>query len=81
MEDTTPSWLEKGTPLWLCGLDKDGSKKKSEADLDGYIAEPFPEHEIKPFGWQDILATLDVCAEKVHATRYCDAMKAMTLDR
>ena len=72
MEDTTLSWLEKDKPLWLCGLDEDGSERKSGADSDGYIAEPFPKHEIEPFGWQDILATLDVCAEKVHATGHCD---------
>ena len=72
MEDMTPSWLENGKLLWLCGLDKNGSERKSEADSDGYIVEPFPEHKIEPFGWQDILATLDVCAEKVHATRHCD---------
>ena len=63
MEDTIPSWLEKGKPLWLCGLDEDKSDKKSEADSDGYIAVSIPEHEIKPFEWQDILATLDVCAK------------------
>ena len=33
--------------------------------------EPFPEHEFEPHGWQDILATLDVCAN-VHATKHCD---------
>ena len=32
-----------------------------------YILEPFP----KPYGWHDILATLDVCAQ-VHATAHCD---------
>ena len=58
--------------MWLCGLDEDESEQKSEADSDGYIAEPFPEQDIEPFRWQDILATLDVCAEKVHATRHCD---------
>ena len=31
-----------------------------------------PRAQIEPFGWQDILATLDVCTEKVHATRHCD---------
>lgn len=72
MEDTTPSWLENGKPLWLCGLDEDGSEKKSEADSNGYIAKPFLEHEIERIGWQDILATLDVCAKKVHATHHCD---------
>ena len=72
MEDTTPSWLEKGKPLWLCGLDEDGSEKKSEANSDGYIAEPFPEHKIEPFEWQDVLTTLDVCAKKVHGMRHCD---------
>ncbi len=34
--------------------------------------EPFPESELEPHGWHDILATLDVCANKVHATKHCD---------
>ena len=58
--------------MWLYGLDEDGSDRKSETKSDGYIAEAFPKHELEPFGWQDILATLDVCEEKVHATRHCD---------
>ena len=78
LEDTTPSRLENGKPLWLCGLDEDGSEQKSETDSDGYMAEPFPEHDIEPFGWQDILATLDVCAKKVHATHVTVTMRVMT---
>ena len=29
------------------------------------------EQEFKPYGWHDILATLDVCAN-IHATKHCD---------
>ena len=72
VEETTPSWLENGKPLWLCGLDEDGSKRKNETSLDGYIIEPFLEHKLEPFEWQDILTTLYVCAYKVHATHHCD---------
>ena len=36
----------------------------------GYVLEPFPKHEFKPYGWH-ILATLHVCAN-VHATKHND---------
>ena len=48
--------------------DSDGEGKSASSN---YIPEPFPEHELEPYGWQDILATLDVCAN-VHATKHCD---------
>jgi hypothetical protein len=79
MEDTTPSWLENGKPLWLCGLDKNGSERKSEINSYDYIAEPFPEHKIEPFGWQEILATLDVCAVRF-MPHVIVTMRATTLD-
>ena len=44
----------------------------SEKSSDGYTPEPFPEHKFEPYGWHDILATLDICAKKVHATKHCD---------
>ena len=43
----------------------------SEKSSDGYVPEPFPEHELEPYGWHDILATLDVCAN-VHDNIHCD---------
>ena len=75
-EDTVPSWLVRDKPLWLCGLDEesDGEGKSAPSD---YIPEPFPEYELEPYGWQDILATLDVCAN-VHATKHTATRKVMT---
>ena len=43
----------------------------SEKSSDSYVPEPFPEHELEPYGWHDILATLDVCAN-VHDNVHCD---------
>ena len=49
----------------------------SDSDQDGcssssnYIAKPFLECELESFGWNDILATLDFCAN-VHETKQCD---------
>ena len=48
----------------------------SEKISDGYVPEPFPEHELEPYGWHDILATLDVCAN-VH-TMYTVMKRVMT---
>ncbi|MCO5554904.1 hypothetical protein L7F22_008442 [Adiantum nelumboides] len=69
-EDSIPSWLIKNRPVWLRDAQEDSDREGSSSTSD-YIAEPFPEIELEPFGWQDILATLDVCAN-VHATRHCD---------
>ena len=46
--------------LWVIG-------KKVE-----YIPEPFPKHQLEPYGWHDILATLDVCANVHEDAIYCD---------
>ena len=53
-EDSVPSWLVRDKPLWLCGLNEesDGEGKSASSN---YILEPFPEHELEPSGWQDIL--------------------------
>ena len=37
-----------------------------------YILEPFLEHELEPYGWHDILATLDVCANVHEDAKYCN---------
>ena len=37
-----------------------------------YIPEPFPKYELEPYGWHDILATLDVCANVHEGVIYCD---------
>ena len=69
-EDLVPSWLIQNEPIWMCDHEKDCKLERSSSSFD-YIAEPFPEHELKPHGWHDILATLDVSAQ-VHATAHCD---------
>ena len=68
-EDSIPSWLVNNKPLWLCEMNEEGEGDGSSSE--DYVLEPFPEHELEPYGWHDILATLDVCAN-VHATRHCD---------
>ena len=72
VDELVMSCLVNGKPLWLCGLDENGSDGVSEKSSTGYIAKPFLEHEIEPFGWHDILTTLDVCSKKVHATWHCN---------
>ena len=49
-------------------MESEQARYSSSSD---YIAEPFPKHELGPYEWHDILATLDVCAD-VHATNHCD---------
>ena len=43
-----------------------------EGESETYVSEPFPERELEPHGWTDILATLDVCTNKVIPTMFCD---------
>ena len=57
--------------LWFCESKDEGGEDVSEKSSDGYVPEPFPEHELEPYGWHDILATLDVCAN-VHDNVHCD---------
>ena len=57
-DDTTPSWLIQQQPLWFCNPKDECKEDESEKCSDGYIPEPFPEHLLEPYGWQDILATL-----------------------
>ena len=56
--------------MWTCGLNEDSDQDGLSRSLD-YIVEPFLEHELEPFGWHNILATLDVCAN-VHTTKHHD---------
>ena len=55
--------------MWLCKLDDEEASNITV--FDDYILEPFPEQLLEPLGWNDVLATIDVCAN-VHATRHCD---------
>ena len=70
-EDSVPSWLVQKEPFWLCGMDEEEEGLKVLGSIE-YILEPFPKHELEPYGWHDILATLDVCANVHEGTIYCD---------
>ena len=39
---------------------------------EAYVPEPFPEVELEPLEWVQILATLDVCVNDVNPTNFCD---------
>ncbi|MCO5601140.1 hypothetical protein L7F22_055259 [Adiantum nelumboides] len=39
---------------------------------DAYIPEPFLEHLFEPFGWTQILSTLDICVNELTPTKFCD---------
>ena len=67
--DSLPSWLEHKKPVWLCEVKEEIDNSKEE--LNDYILESFPKHEFEPLGWNDTLATIDVCAN-IHATQHCD---------
>ena len=63
----------------MCGASREGSLKEEECatyrpveDDEAYIPDPFPEDEFEPHGWDQILATLDVCANETTTTRFCD---------
>ena len=70
-EESIPSWLVHKEPFWLHGMNEE------EEDLEvfgsvKYIPEPFLEHKLEPYGWHDILATLDVCTNVHKGAIYCD---------
>ena len=67
--NSLPSWLVHKEPAWLCEIKEEIGNSKEE--LNDYILEPFPEHEFEPLNWNDMLATMDVCAN-IYATRHCD---------
>ena len=66
-----PSWLVYREPFWLCGMDEEEEGLEVLGSIE-YIPKPFPEHELEPYGWHDILATLDVCANVHEGAIYCD---------
>ena len=70
-EDTIPSWLVHKDPLGLCGMDEEEEGSEVSGSIK-YILGPFPEHELEPYGWHDILATLDVCANVHEGAIYYD---------
>ena len=70
-EELVPSLLVHKEPLWLCGMDEEEEGLEVLGSIE-YILEPFLECELEPYGWHDILATLDVCANVHEGARYCD---------
>ena len=67
--DSLPSWLVHKELVWLCNVKKEPNNSKEE--INDYIPEPFPEHEFEPLWWNDVLATIDVCAN-IHAKKHYD---------
>ncbi|MCO5579057.1 hypothetical protein L7F22_032909 [Adiantum nelumboides] len=64
--------------VWMCGASNSGELTKEECILErsvtdeAYIPEPFPEHLFEPFGWTQILSTLDICVNELTPTKFCD---------
>jgi hypothetical protein len=77
-KSTRPSRESFEMLLWMCGASECGSEGKAECTKDresqdeAYIPEPFLEAKLQPDGWQDVLATVDVCVNEVTPTVFCD---------
>ena len=56
--------------MQICKPYEGSDQDRSSSSFD-YIIVPFPNHELEPFGWHDILATLDTCAQ-VHGSKQCN---------
>ncbi|MCO5563849.1 hypothetical protein L7F22_017498 [Adiantum nelumboides] len=73
-----PAWMQTKAHIWMCGPSESGDLTKEECILErsvtdeAYIPEPFPEHLFEPFGWTQILSTLDICVNKLTPTKFCD---------
>ena len=70
-EESVPSWVVLKEPFWLCGMDEEEEGLEVSGKVE-YISKPFPEHELEPYGWHGILATLDVCANVHEGAIYYD---------
>lgn len=78
-ESSPISWLRpKQVDLWACGASECNSQDKQEWKGDrsyedsDYVPEPFPEEQLEPLEWIQILATMDVCANETTLTKFCD---------
>ncbi|MCO5557381.1 hypothetical protein L7F22_010944 [Adiantum nelumboides] len=64
--------------IWMCGAYECGSLTKERCMLErpvedeACILELFPEHLFEPFGWTQVLATLDVCVNELTPIKFCD---------
>ncbi|MCO5571753.1 hypothetical protein L7F22_025501 [Adiantum nelumboides] len=73
-----PAWMQTKAHVWMCGASDSGDLTKEECILErsvtdeAYIPEPFPEHLFEPFGWTQILSTLDICVNELTPTKFCD---------
>ena len=62
----------------MCGafdqgsLDEDHCIHHRAMDKKEYVLEPFPKELFEPLEWTHILATLDVCTNKITQTQFCD---------
>ena len=59
----------------MCGVsnnDKYLPFSEKDGESEEYVPKPFPEKQFEPLGWNDILATLDVCTNEVTLTMFCD---------
>ncbi|MCO5570660.1 hypothetical protein L7F22_024387 [Adiantum nelumboides] len=70
--------IETKAHVWMCGASENGDLTREECILErsvtdeAYIPEPFPEHLFEPFGWTQILSTLDICVNELTSTKFCD---------
>ena len=78
-ESSLMSWLRpKQADLWACGVWECNSEDKQEWKGDrsyedsDYVLEPFPQEQLEPLEWIQILATLDVCENETTSTKFCD---------
>ncbi|MCO5577929.1 hypothetical protein L7F22_031764 [Adiantum nelumboides] len=73
-----PTWMQTKAHVWMCGASDNGDLTKEECILErsvtdeAYIPEPFSEHLFEPFGWTQILSTLDICVNELTPTKFCD---------
>ena len=68
-----PSWVKSSTHLWMCGASNAEDKNEEEPKFDdAYILDPFPDHKFVRDAWMDILATVDMCVNKVNPITFCD---------
>ena len=73
-KSSRPSWVDSTPELWMCGAsdaDADEDEEDPKHD-DTYILEPFLDEKFVPDAWMDILATVNVCVNKVTQLHFCD---------
>ena len=62
----------------MCGDSDQGSLNENHCihhramDNKEYVPKPFPKNLFEPLEWTHVLATLDVCMNKITKTQFCD---------